>query len=365
MLRRAVQAMAAAAAFHGAGAPVQAFPGLDRPKVTIAAERGSYGFGIDDVVFRLRRAGPADEALSVRVSLAQAQLYLPADRLDAVVRFWPDEREAEFRIRAREFNGPATESGVLAATLVHAFSYTVGRPNTARTRMVVNDPAITVRPEQASYSVNESDGAVRVTFVARTAPDLPRPAKAFSIAVSSKAGSATMRSARARTRAVSRTIDFRPRDFAGEDGEWQARKTVSIAMPEADEGLEVMFQRAASTPERIRPRNADGTPCANDVCMVPVTMAQRDGPTLTIAAGSDTYGYQIDDVVFTVTRTGPAEEEVGGSVTIDAGRHLPACGEPELDVHHPRERDHRLAHVLEVGVLRRGVADGRSNRNAR
>ena len=46
---------------------------------------------------------------------------------------------------------------------------------------------------------------------------------------------------------------------------------------------------------------------------------------LTISAGSDTYGYQIDDVVFTVTRTGPAEAEIGGSVTMTQDdTYLPA-----------------------------------------
>ncbi len=315
ILRYAAPALLAAAMLLGAGAPVRAFPGLDRPSVSISAERGSYGFGIDDVVFRLRRAGPADDAISVRVSLAQAHSYLPADRLNAVVRFRAGRRDAELRIRAREFNGPATQSGVLSATLVAAFSYTVGHPDSARTRMVATDPAITVRPEQASYTVDLDDGAAHVTFVASTAAELPRPGKGFSIDVSTKAASDDA-VARARTGSVSRTIDFEPRDFDAAGGEWEARKTVSIAMVKGAGGLEVKYRRATSTPERIRPRNADGTPCADDICMVPVFMAQSDEPTLTIAAGSSTYGYQIDSVVFTVTRNGTAEGEIGGLVTL-------------------------------------------------
>ena len=314
-LRRTVPALIAAAMLLGAGAPVRAFPGLDRPSVSIAAERGSYGFGIDDVIFRLRRAGPADDAISVRVSLAQAHLYLPTDRLNAVVRFWAGKRDAELRIRARQFNGPATQSGVLSATLVAAFGYTVGHPDSARTRMVVEDPAITVRTEQASYTVDPDHGAVRVTFVARTAAGLPRPGKAFSMAVSSKAKSDET-AALARVREALRNIAFKPRDFAVEGGEWEARKTVSISMADSDEGMEVRFQRAASTPERIRPRNADGSPCTEDICTVPIFMLAGDEPTLTIAAGSDTYGYQIEKVVFTVTRNGTAEGEISGLVTL-------------------------------------------------
>ena len=314
-LRWTVPALIAAAMLLGAGAPVRAFPGLDWPSVSIAAERGSYGFGIDDVIFRLRRAGPADDAISVRVSLAQAHLYLPTDRLNAVVRFRAGRRDAELRIRARQFNGPATQSGVLSATLAAGFSYTVGHPDSARTRMVVEDPAITVRTEQASYTVDPDHGAVRVTFVARTAAGLPRPGKAFSMAVSSTAKSDET-AARARVREASRKIAFEPRDFAVEGGEWEARKTVSFSMADRDEGMEVMFQRAASTPERIRPRNADGSPCTEDICTVPIFMLAGDEPTLTIAAGSDTYGYQIDNVVFTVTRTGTAEGEISGAVDL-------------------------------------------------
>ena len=314
-LRLTVLTLIAAAMLLGAGAPVRAFPGLDRPSVSIAAEHGSYGFGIDDVIFKLRRAGPADDAVSVRVSLAQAHPYLPTDRLNAVVRFWAGRRDAELRIRARQFNGPATQSGVLSATLVAASGYTVGHPDSARTRMVVENPAITVRPEQASYTVEPDDGAVRVTFVARTEGELPRPGNAFSLAVSSKAASDET-AARRVAKGVSQTVEFKPRDFVSTGGKWKASRTVSISTAETAEGLEVMFKRAASTPERVRPRNSDGTPCTDDVCMVPVFMAQSDEPTLTIAAGSDIYGMGIDDVVFTVTRNGTAEGDISVSVTL-------------------------------------------------
>ena len=290
ILRLAVPALAfAVAMLLGAGAQVRAFPGLDRPSVSIAAEHGSYGFGIDDVIFKLRRAGPADDAVSVRVSLAQAHPYLPTDRLNAVVRFRAGKRDAALHIPARQFNGPATQSGVLSATLVAAFGYTLGHPDSARTRMVVKNPAITVRPEQASYTVEPEDGAVRVTFMARTEGELPRPGKAFSLAVSSKAASDET-AARRIARGVSKMVEFKPRNFVSTGGKWEASTTVSFSTAEAAEGLEVMFKRAASTPERIRPRNADGTPCANDVCMVPIIMTQSEEPTLTIAAGQESYG---------------------------------------------------------------------------
>ncbi len=315
VLRWAIPAMVAAAVLFGAGAPAGAFPGLDRPSVSIAAKRGSYGFGIDDVVFRLRRAGSADDAVSVRVSLSQDHLYLAADRLNARVRFAAGKREAELRIPASRFNGPATQSGALRATLDAGFGYTVGHPDSARTRMVAMDPAITVRPEQASYTVDPDDGAARVTFVARTASGLPRPGKGFSIAFSAQAASDDA-IARAQTREVLRTIDFERGDFDAAGEEWEARKTVSISMEEGAGDLEVEYRRAASTPGRIRPRNSDGGACADDICMVPIFMAQRDGPTLTIAAERGSYGYGIDDIGFVITAAGTRDGAIEASVTL-------------------------------------------------
>ena len=360
----AVPALAAAAFLAGAAPNLAAQAVVEEPKVTIAAARSSYGFGIDDVVFDLTRAGPKDTAISVQVSLGQGQPYLADGELDRVVEFAADATTAELRIAASLFDGPATESGDLRATLVDASGYRVGRPNSARTRMLVKDPAITVRPERASYSVGEDDGEVRMTFIARTAADLPRPGKAFSIEVSSRAGGDDA-VARARTRTASQTIDFKPRDFAATDGEWEARKTVSISMVERAGGLELKFRRAASTPERIRPRNSDGSACTDDVCMVPVFMLQRDGSTLTIAAGRDSYGYQIDNVVFTVTRSGPVEEEVGGSVTItQEDTYLPAASLSWTFTIPANETT--ASHTLSRSdILRRGDADGRSDRDAR
>ena len=321
-LRCTVPALIAAAMLLGAGAPVRAFPGLDRPSVSIAAERGSYGFGIDDVIFKLRRAGPADDAISVRVSLAQAHLYLPTDRLNAVVRFWAGKRDAELRIRARQFNGPATQSGVLSATLVAAFGYTVGHPDSARTRMVVKDPAITVRSEHAAYSFDEDDAAATVVFVARTAPGLPRPNVGVDFSVSS-VGRTDGAGSPGDYAAVSTVFAFEPGDFTASGSEWEARKEVALSTvvddgeTEGDETFDLKLERAPGLQPRVKFRQADGSVCPNDTCEVPVTLADpREVPVLTIAAQQESYGFGIDTVVFTVTRTGTAEGEISGAVNL-------------------------------------------------
>ena len=320
-LRCTVPALIAAAMLLGAGAPVRAFPGLDRPSVSIAAERGSYGFGIDDVIFKLRRAGPADDAISVRVSLAQAHLYLPTDRLNAVVRFWAGKRDAELRIRARQFNGPATQSGVLSATLVAAFGYTVGHPDSARTRMVVKDPAITVRPEHAAYSFDEDDATATVVFVAGTAPGLPRPNAGVDFSVSS-VGREDGAGSPGDYAAVSTVFAFEPGDFTASGSEWEARKEVALSIvddgeTEGDETFDLKLERAPGLQARVKFRQADGSVCPNDSCEVPVTLADpREVPVLTIAVQQESYGFGIDNVVFTVTRTGTAEGEISGAVDL-------------------------------------------------
>ncbi|MCY4408719.1 MAG: hypothetical protein OXC15_20310, partial [Rhodospirillaceae bacterium] len=134
ILGRTVPALAAAAFLAATAPDLAAQVEVEEPKVTIAAERSSHGFGIDDVVFELTRSGPKDVAISVQVSLVQADLYLAEGELNRVVEFAADATAAELRIGASLFDGPATESGVLKATLVDASGYRVGRPNSAQTR---------------------------------------------------------------------------------------------------------------------------------------------------------------------------------------------------------------------------------------
>ena len=149
VLRRVVHILALAALLIAGAADFAAGAVDEEPKVTIAAARESHGFGIDDVVFSLARTGSADAALAVRVTLGQDGLYLAEDRLDRTVAFAAGEDGAELRIPAAEFAGPATATGALRATLVDGDGYSVGRPSSATTRMVVEDPAISARPDRA------------------------------------------------------------------------------------------------------------------------------------------------------------------------------------------------------------------------
>ena len=143
------------------------------PALTITADRATYGMEVDNVVFTVTRTGMSDSEITGGVTLVQDDTYLPADRLQWTIRIPPDQTNATHTIYGELFTGGATRSGDLTAMLMPAPGIEVGDPVTVR--MVVLDPAITVRPERAAWRFVEDAAAPAVAFVARTAPGLPRP----------------------------------------------------------------------------------------------------------------------------------------------------------------------------------------------
>ena len=177
----------------------------------------------------------------------------------------------------------------LTATIEAGDGYTVGMPGSATVRMVVADPAITVRPERAAYRFAEGGAEATIAVVARTAPDVPPPDGTFPMQVFSDhtSGTATVGD----DYEVLRTnVVFGTADFTAAGDVWEARKEVSLKIvdddvAEADETIELRLRPDPPfTPERIRPRNADGSACVDDVCTVSVTIAANDGPPVEVLA---------------------------------------------------------------------------------
>ena len=233
-------------------------------------------------------------------------------------------------------------SGDLTATIEAGDGYSVGTPGAATVRMVVADPAITVRPEQASYKFVEGDASASIAVVARTAPGVPGPNTTFSLHVFSDSDSATATPEDDYLELLE-LVTFRPADFAMADDVWEARKEVALSIldddvAEADEIFDVRIGSGEFTPVRIRPRNADGTPCENDVCKVPITIRDNDGPAverITIApvppeASADHGPHYIKDEFLTLpdgTVHGP------GAVltfTLTLDKAVTVTGAPEL-----------------------------------
>ncbi len=287
--------------------------------LTITADRATYGMEVDNVVFTVTRTGMSDSEITAGVTLVQDDTYLPAGRLQWTIRIPPDQTTATHTIYGEFFTGGATRSGDLTAMLMPAPGIEVGDPITVR--MVVLDPAITVRSERAAWRFVEDDAAPAVAFVARTAPGLPRPNTVFDVAISTASRRDGAESP-GDYAAVSQMVRFEPVDFAAAGGEWEARKEVALSIVddgevEGDETLDLKLERSPGLPARIRLRQADGSACGPIPCAVPVTIADPQvGPALTITAERDTYGLGTDNVVFTLTRTGMSASEITGSVTL-------------------------------------------------
>ena len=172
-------------------------------------------------------------------------------------------------------------SGDLTATIQAGDGYAVGSPGAATVRMVVADPAVTVRPEQASWSFVEGDASASVAFVARTEPGVPPPDDTFAMELLSDhtSGTATIGDDYEQ---LFTDVVFGTGDFTAEGDVWEARKEVSLTVvdddvAEADETIVLrLLPYTGYTPQRIRPRNADGSACDDDACTVAITIRDDD-----------------------------------------------------------------------------------------
>ena len=238
------------------------------------------------MIFELIRTGSTDGALQVGVTLIQAHTYLDTNTLQRTVTLTSGSSSTILIIRRGDFSDTETQSGDLTATLeAGGTDYRVGTPSAATARLVAADPAMTIRPERASYVFAEgADETNRVAIVARTEPGIPPPNGLFQVTVSSQTVSGGAE-APGDFAALSAEVDFRTADFTTTDGNvWEARKEVSLdvvddAEAEKAEPLNLLLKRSSDLPSRVKLREADGTsPCGNDGCVITVTIRDDDGP---------------------------------------------------------------------------------------
>ena len=329
--REVLAALVARAASMLAAALSLAMGGLDRPAqaqmqeesavLTIAAGSDIYGYQIDSVVFTVTRTGTIEEEIGGSVTMTQDDTYLPAGELSWSFTIPANENTASHTLPRSAFSGGATQTGDLTATLDEGDGYEVGTPGAATVELVVLDPAITIRPEMAAYSFAEDDAAASVTFIARSAPGLPRPNKSLFVSVSTVPGEEGAKPP-ADYAALSDTIGFEPADFVAAGSEWEARKEVALTLvddgeDEGDETFALKLEISPGLPVRVKLRRADGSVCPDEGCLTPVTLSDpREVPVLTIAAERGSYGYGIDDIGFVVTAAGPRDGAIEATVTL-------------------------------------------------
>ena len=247
--------------------------------VTVRPGRDAYIAGLDDIVFNLTLAEPADRAVRVNARLTQDRPFLDPGDLLRQVGFAAGATAAELRIPAARQNPAPAQSGTLTATLVLGAGYHVGTPAAASVRMAASTPALVARLSQTSYRFAEgaSGAEARVEVVMETQPGLPAPNRSHAVTLSTEAGSAT---ADADFAPVDATLTFAPEDYATADGRWVARKAVELAPvddgeDEADEQFTVTLSRDASPGGLVQLRNPNRTRC-DGPCRARVTITDND-----------------------------------------------------------------------------------------
>ena len=253
------------------------------PTVTISAQRGAFGLGIDFVSFTLTRTGAVDETLTVPVTLVQDDAYLGADALERSVTFDANAESADLAISPHEFLATATQSGDLMASVAAGDGFVVGTPSAATVEMVVADPAMTARIEDASYRFSEGRDTTNIVVLLRTAAGLPRPNAQYVVSLSSE--SVSQGASPSDDYAVlSQSVSFASGDFEPDGDAWQARKEMALSIvddnaDEADETLNLRLQRGPGLQRlrRVALVEADGQTDCGGSCVVPVTIVDDDG----------------------------------------------------------------------------------------
>ena len=252
--------------------------------VTIAADAALYGYEIDDVFFTLTRTGATTAALTVNVTMTQADQYLMSAHLNSTATFAIGSTTAGLSFRRFQFQpGGATQSGNLTATVATGTGYTVGMPASASTRMVVLNPAVTVRLERAAYRFEEGTGGAEVVLVARTEPGLPRPNRTFQVSLLSRAQTA---SSVTDYTSLTEQVDILAADFVAVGNVWEARKGVAVVIAddttdESDETFDVYLSAGPALPTRAHVVRTDGTACPSTTggaaCASTATIVDDDG----------------------------------------------------------------------------------------
>ena len=175
-----------------------------------------------------------------------------------------------------------TQETTLTATVQAGSGYAPGSPNTASTRMLVTDPAVTVWIEETAYTFAEDAADATVAVIARTATGVPSPNLEFDVAFSTVAGQAA---GAVDYTDFSLSLKIQPSDFTSDGAVFTARQEVTLAIvddlfDEPDETLTLSLQHSALTPLVVAFRQPDGTACqTSERCDVTVTITDNDGST--------------------------------------------------------------------------------------
>ena len=306
--------------------------------VTIAADHASFTAALDDVTFTLTRTEDPAAALDVAVALTQDRTLLASADLAQTVTFGAGEATATLIIQNHKFASHTVteEEATLTATVQDdGTGYEPGSPNTASTRIVVADPAVTASFEQTAYTFAEdaTGNDATITVILRTATGVPSPNRQIFFSISTKAISGQAEDVNDYVH-QSELLSVSPSDFTPDGADFTARKEVTLAIVddaiyEPDETLNMLLEPGPATSGLVAFRQPDGTACPGSGCDATVTIVDDDGSTdatlsglavndgstdlLTFVPGTTTYTAMVANDVETLTFTATKGDD-GASV---------------------------------------------------
>ena len=159
-------------------------PKPPNPDVTISASSPSEHYSTSHgATFTVTRTGVTTGALTVTVNLRQDKPFLDESQLLREVTIAAGSTSKNFSVSGSQLQLPANEpveTGTLTATVEAGPDNNIGAPASASVNIV---PFMTVRLEQATYTVLEDVGTLSVKVIARTGNGAARPSSAFSVAL--------------------------------------------------------------------------------------------------------------------------------------------------------------------------------------
>ena len=178
------------------------------------------------------------------------------------------------------------ETGTLTATVEAGPDNDIGAPASASVDIV---PFMTVRPEQATYTVLEDVGTLSVKVIARTGNGAAQPSSAFSVQLHTRLGTAGHN--QDYTGKANELVTFQPGNFSADGAAWKAVKTVQVTIlddtrEELDEAFTLEMTRTGGLDYRTLLTNADGT-AAIGFSFTRITIEDDERrPPLTLPPGS-------------------------------------------------------------------------------
>ena len=304
------------------------------PTVTISADKTSAAFKVDDITYTLTHSGLTTAAVPVTVTLTQTKDFLADTALTQSVTIPAGQSAATFMVAAASFQlfaaGTLVEDGTLTATVQDGTGYDLGTPASVGVAIVIG---VTIRIDQASYSVSEAGVGLTVKAIARTRPGAPQPTSNTSrMLFDFTDGTAIEFTDFESIDAFG--VDFSPSHYSLQsDGAWQAEDTYVISVTdddlyEGDETFTLTLEHAGADLVSYTPLvDTSGNSCGS-MCEVTVTITDDNMAGVTVSKTAltvmeedttgDSYTVVLDsqptgDVVITVS--GHASTDVNPTPT--------------------------------------------------